>query len=87
MSNVSNVTTTPNGVIIMAHNPPRPGVNVTEAVSAIYDMVIQSLDWGSGFFTSEDAVPMAELGRICGFEMVEEAERYLKRAKELEDKR
>lgn len=71
-------TTTPNGVTITATKPDGTTVDVTEHVSAIYDLVIGSLDFGSGFLSYEDAVPLAELARLCGFEDSEEAERYLR---------
>lgn len=35
------------------------------------------MDWGSGFFSEEDAVPIAELAEQCGFEGVREAQRYV----------
>lgn len=53
-------------------------VDITEGVQALYDLVISSMDWGSGFLNYEDAVPVAELARACGFEKAEEAERYLR---------
>lgn len=52
-------------------------VDVTAGVQALYDLVINSMDWGSGFLTSEDAEPVAEIARICGFEGVEAVERYV----------
>jgi hypothetical protein len=47
-------------------------------VQALYDLVLSSMDWGSGFLTAEDARPVALLARTCGFEKAEEAERYLR---------
>ena len=52
--------------------------DITEGVQTLYDFVISSMDWGSGFFTAEDARPVALLARACGFERCEEAERYLR---------
>lgn len=51
--------------------------DITEGVQALYDLVIGSMDWGSGFWTAEDAAPVAKLARACGFERAGEAERYL----------
>jgi hypothetical protein len=51
--------------------------DITEGVQALYDLVIGSMNWGSGFWTAEDAAPVAKLARACGFERAEEAERYL----------
>jgi hypothetical protein len=64
------VQTTPNGVVLTATLPDGSVVNVTEHVSAIYDLVIGSMDFGSGFLTVEDAVPLAGAS--------DEAERYLR---------
>lgn len=70
---------TPNGTTITA-TVDGETADITEAVAAIYDLVIQSLNWGSGFLTMEDALPMAVLGRVCGFQESAEAERYLRSA-------
>jgi len=51
--------------------------DITEGVQALYDLVIGSMNWGSGFWTAEDAAPVAKLARACGFERAGEAERYL----------
>lgn len=52
--------------------------DVTEGVQALYDLAISSMDFGSGFWTAEDAAPVARLARICRFEEAEEIERYLR---------
>lgn len=52
--------------------------DITEGVQALYDLVISSMDWGSGFWTAEDARPVAILARRMRFERAEEAERYLR---------
>jgi hypothetical protein len=59
--------------------------DITEGVQALYDLVLGSMDWGSGFLSAEDAVPVAKLGRLCGFEQVEEAERYLRNQRHSEE--
>ena len=59
---------TPNGSIIIARSPDGTETNVTEAVSSAYDLVANSLDWGSGFLCLEEVGPLAELATICGFE-------------------
>lgn len=51
--------------------------DITEGVKALYDLAVESMDYGSGFWTVEDAVPVAELARTCGFNKVEELERYV----------
>lgn len=55
--------------------------DITEGVQVLYDLVTSSMNWGSGFWTAEDARPVALLARTCGFQGAEKAERYL-RAKE-----
>lgn len=59
-------------------------VDVTEGVKTLYDLVINSLDWGSGFLTSEDATPLAQIGHLCGFERVDEVDRYVAKAQRVE---
>lgn len=51
--------------------------DITEGVKALYDLAVSSMDFGSGFWTVEDALPVAELARTCGFDKVEELERYV----------
>jgi hypothetical protein len=51
--------------------------DITEGVQALYDLVISSMDFRSGFWTAEDAVPVAQLARLLGFEQREQIERYL----------
>jgi hypothetical protein len=55
---------------------PKP-VDITEGVQVLYDHVIHSMDWGSGFLTVEDAKPIVTLAKLCGFEGWEEAQRYV----------
>jgi hypothetical protein len=38
------------------------------------------MDWGSGFWSYEDALPVGEIARLCGFEQAEEVERYIREA-------
>jgi len=54
--------------------------DITEGVQAMYDLVIQSQDFGSGFWSYEDALPVAEVARVCGFEKSAEVERYVRQA-------
>ena len=73
---------TPNGTRIMATVEVDDGVwgqavDVTEGVQALYDIVVQSMDWGSGFLTVEDALPVVEIAKVCGFDGIREAEAYL----------
>lgn len=77
---------TPNGARITLTKLDGSTVDVTEHVGAIYDLVIQSMDFGSGFLTSEDAEPLAELGEMCGFARCDEAKRYLDEARRQEER-
>lgn len=54
--------------------------DVTEGVQALYDLVISSMDWGSGFWSYEDALPVAKIATLAGFERCDEAERYVREA-------
>jgi hypothetical protein len=54
--------------------------DVTEGVQALYDLVLSSMDWGSGFWSYEDALPVAKIARLAGFEQCDEAERYVREA-------
>lgn len=65
-------------VRVFARQPDGTETDITEGVQALYDLVLNSMDWGSGFLTAEDARPVALLARTCGFEKADEAERYLR---------
>ena len=54
--------------------------DVTEGVQALYDLVIGSMNWGSGFWSYEDALPVAQIARLAGFGQCDEAERYVREA-------
>jgi hypothetical protein len=47
--------------------------DVTEGVQVLYDHMVSSMDWGSGFLTVEDAKGIIEIAQACGFEMPEDA--------------
>src|SRR5215469_16621515 len=59
--------------------------DVTEGVQALYDLVISSMDWGSGFWSYEDALPVAKIARLAGFKHSKEAERYVRNMKHHEE--
>ena len=42
--------------------------DITEGVEALYDLVISSMDWGSGFLTYDDALPVLTIAETFGFE-------------------
>jgi hypothetical protein len=74
---VTDSAATPSGVRVIAHMPDGTEVNVTEGVQVLYDTVIASMDWGSGFLTVEDALPIVQIAKACGFAGWEEAQRYV----------
>jgi hypothetical protein len=71
------MTATPAGVTITASTPDGETRDVTEGVQVLYDLVIQSMDWGSRFLSVEDVEPILAIARFCGFKDFEEAERYV----------
>jgi hypothetical protein len=54
--------------------------DVTEGVQALYDLCISSMDFRSGFWSSEDAIPVGTMARLCGFGECAEVERYVREA-------
>lgn len=56
--------------------------DVTGAVQALYDLAISSMDFRSGFWSAEDAEPVAELAQVCDFRQREEIARYAKEQRE-----
>lgn len=52
--------------------------DITEGVQALYDLLLHSMDWGSGFLTADDAVPVYRLAKLCGFQGLDEAEKYIR---------
>jgi hypothetical protein len=59
---------TPNGTRIWAETPDGSRTDVTEAVQVAYDLVLSSMDFGSGFLTIEDLIPLDDLAQTCGFD-------------------
>lgn len=50
--------------------------DITEAVQALYDLAVSSLDYGSGFWSYEDAAPVARLAKLMGWEGAEGLQKY-----------
>lgn len=73
----SNSSETPAGVVITAQAPLGETRNITEGVQVLYDMLIHSMDFGSGFLSIEDIRPIVELANFCGFKGTEEAQEYM----------
>lgn len=44
------------------------GADVTEHVAAMYDALIQSTDWGSGFLDTDEVESILIVGQLAGFE-------------------
>jgi hypothetical protein len=85
VSNLEGVT--PNGTVVVARLADGTELNVTAGVQALYDLVIGSMDWGSGFWTVDDAQPVLEIARACGFKDYEEAEAYVAEQRQSEEQR
>ena len=51
--------------------------DVTEGVQALYDLVICSMDWGSGFLTYEDALPVVTIAELAAFPDAGRARKYV----------
>lgn len=83
----SKSSETPAGVSIEARSKAGETRNVTEAVRALYDLLISSMDFGSDFLSIEDIRPIVELANFCGFKGTEEAVDYMNRQLEAEKRR
>lgn len=59
--------------------------DITEGVQALYDLVINSMDWGSGFLSDEDVRPVIEVAEACQFASFAEAREYVARKKHDEE--
>lgn len=68
---------TPSGVTVTASKPDGATEDITEGVQTLYDLLIGSMDWGSGFLTIEDVMPVARIAHFCGFKGHEEVDRYI----------
>ena len=55
-------------VRLFARRPDGSEVDVTQGVKLVYDLLNQSMDYGSGFLSIEDVVEITRLGAACGFE-------------------
>jgi hypothetical protein len=51
--------------------------DITEGVQALYDLVISSMDWGSGFWTEDDAAPVSLIGHLLGFAKIDQVDKYI----------
>lgn len=52
-------------------------VEVTQGVKLVYDLLNQSMDYGSGFLSIEDVVEITRLSAACGFESPGDADLQL----------
>lgn len=67
------MSATPNGTEILAFSTAaldalEEPVNLTEAVKVLYDHVVNSMDWGSGFLDHEEQHRVYDIGKALGFE-------------------
>lgn len=70
--------TTPDRPRAIARAADGTEADITEGVRALYDLAVSSMDFRSGFWTAEDARPVALLARQLGFPERQEIERYLR---------
>lgn len=68
-----------NTPLVLALRTDGGSVDVTEGVRTLYDHLIHSLDWGSGFLTTEEAVNIITVAQQCGFLMPADAARQFER--------
>jgi hypothetical protein len=68
---------TPNGSTVVVRIADGSEVDITESVQVMYDVIISSMDWGSGFLSVEEAVPVVHVAETCGFAKYEDAQRYV----------
>jgi hypothetical protein len=52
------------------------GADVTDAVGALYDLALSSMDYRSGFWSYEDAAPVATLAELMNYEQREAIQKY-----------
>lgn len=53
---------------IWTENEDGTRTEVTEAVQCLYDLLLSSMDFGSGFLSVEEIIPIAELADAAGFD-------------------
>lgn len=51
--------------------------DITAAVQVLYDLVIDSQNYGSGFWSIEDLQPVADLAILCDFNRAGEVQKYI----------
>lgn len=61
--------------------------DITEGVQVLYDTVLQSMDWSSGFLDYEEQSAVIRTGMACGFPDAEKHLESIQRAKLAEEKR
>ena len=54
-----------------------PPTDITQAVGALYDLTISSMDYRSGFWSAEDATPVAEMAELMNYEQRDEIRKYV----------
>ena len=45
------------------------GIDITEHVAAMFDALVQSLDWGSGFLDADEIESILIVAELCGFDI------------------
>jgi len=44
-------------------------VDITRELAVMFDLVVGSMNWGSGFFDQEDMQAIIKIGQACGFDV------------------
>lgn len=65
-------------VRILARRSDGPEIDVTTEVRLVYDLLNESMDYGSGFLSIEDVTEITRLALAAGFASNEEADQQLR---------
>lgn len=55
---------------------PESLTDITDAVGVLYDLCLSSMDFRSGFWSYEDAAPVAEMAELMGYEQRDQIVKY-----------
>lgn len=53
-------------------------IDITEGVKTMYDLLVESMDWGSGFLSLEDVIEVSRLAQAMGFVSIPEADEQVR---------
>jgi hypothetical protein len=64
----------PSDIQIIVRVPGQPDIDITYEVSTVYELLLHSMDYGSGFLSIEDVTTMTRLSVAAGYEIPAQAE-------------